>query len=55
MVHHAHVPLSSSLIIAVITFLSVYLGYKLKISESLFGQKNKTVPLVPSLSKSKTL
>ena len=51
MVHHAQVPLSSSVIIAVITFLSVYLGYKLKISESLFGNKKKSesVPLIHTL------
>ncbi len=54
MVHHAQVPLSSSVIIAVITFLAVYFGYKLKISESLFGKKSNSVPLKPSLSRSNT-
>ena len=31
MVHHAKVPLSSSVIIFTITFLAIYTGYKLKL------------------------
>ena len=37
MVHHGHVPLSSSLIIALIVTVSVFLGYKLKPVEKLMS------------------
>ena len=36
MVHHNQVPLMSSLIVALIVGLSVYLGYRLKLKERLF-------------------